>query len=213
MAQNLTTYPKNDPSIKLTVTADKVAYANLLQTDGATWLSKDLGVDAIDSGVSLAFLCKNTGSGTQPFVANNMWSNTDTDWLSHHDVGGRKHAMSYFDTFELFLRYWDGASVHDDFTSGLSADVERLIDFSRSGQVYTMIIYNGATVGSGVLDTLTVNAGETPPDFQYHIACSNFTGGQPGTVTGFGRTYEFTGLPVVGGGGLRHPIYMNDVVW
>ena len=195
MAQDLTTYMETDPTSRLVVTSDKVTWAGLLQTDGATFLLKDLGVDSIVAGTSVTYLCSNNGSGSQPFVATNLWSNVNQDWSAHYPTQD-KHQVSYFRGPNILLRYSSGIATPTDTTAGFLGNVERLVDISRIGQIYTMVIYNGTTVGSGVKDTLVVNAGETPPDFQYHTTCSNFVGPIAGTVTGFSRTYNFTGLLV-----------------
>lgn len=196
MGQDLLFYNETDPSNKLVVIADKVTFTGLARNSGKTWLSKSLGIGAIVESTSIKYLNNVVSSSGSGFVMSNMWSNVDKEW-KQQQVDGDKFIGSYFAAGQIVGRYWNGVGPVQDMTSGISAGVERLIDKSRSGNIYTITIYNGLTTLSGVLDVLIIDAGETPPDFEFHIACSNLNDGGTATLSGHTRSFIFTGLNIL----------------
>ena len=193
MAQDLTLYDKTDPSSKLIVTSDKVTGVGLARNSGHTWLSKSFGAGAITETVGLSYICKSLSFSGSGFFINYVWSDVNKGVQQHH-TDGDKYFDSVFSNFNFQCNYFDGTANHIDITAGFSGNVERLVNGSRSGQVFTVIIYNGITVGTGVLGILTVNAGEVPPDWEYNYTGANFNDGAASTITAYARTLEFTGL-------------------
>jgi hypothetical protein len=207
MAQDLTTYNKTDLAGFISaLTSDRVTVTNINRTDGPAWLSKSLGVGAITVGVTNDFIYKTTAvSGVNPLVIHTLYSNVDTD-LQTLQITGKKYFRVNAQGLKVNVTYRTGVSNRSDVTANLTINTERLIHVSRSGQIYTIVIYNGTTIGTGVLDTLAIDATESPPDFEFHSACGDLHDGVSGRImSGYTRTLEFTGLP----GGVNAAYYLQ----
>jgi hypothetical protein len=195
-AENLLTYGKADPNNRLVVTESRVTHADMKRNDGSTLLSKDKGAGAIVEATTLdVILFHSSASGS--LCNHSIWANENKSYQNLLDDGDEVFYIQDGKNATGFFTAIASLNLGGGFDLGYyAANTPRLTVTSRSGQTYTMIVYNSITTGSGVLDTLSFSPVDTlPTTFRYHIAASNVddNGGSLGHY-GYAENYTFNGL-------------------